>query len=81
MTVANQPHRRFQAGPCVASIFMSEQSRKDGQPYARVILQRIYRDEQGKFHGTSSFRSSDIPLAVLVLGKAYDHLVTKNERL
>ena len=50
---------------------MSEQSRKDGQPYARVILQRIYRDEHGKFHGTSSFRSSDIPLAILVLGKAY----------
>ena len=42
-----------------------------------VSLQRAYKDKEGKFQHTTSFKANDIPKAILALSKAYDYLVSE----
>lgn len=42
-----------------------------------VSLQRAYKDKNGNFQHTTSFKDNDIPKAVLALWKAYDYLVSE----
>ena len=39
-----------------------------------ISLQRVYKDKDGKFQHTTSFKVNDIPKAVLALRKAYEYL-------
>ena len=39
--------------------------------------QRAYKDKDGNFQHTTSFKDNDIPKAVLALTKAYDYLVSR----
>ena len=41
-----------------------------------VSLQRAYKDDEGTFQYTPSFKTNDIPKAVVALLKAYDYLVS-----
>ena len=75
-----QPVRKFRAGACSASIFVNESKQKEGESYRRVVVQRVYRDQDGKFQATTSFRLSDIPKVILILQKAYEYLVTPAEQ-
>ena len=50
----------------------------DGKAVVKnVVLQRTYRDNNGDFQHTTSFRVNDIPKAVLALSKAYDYLTAE----
>lgn len=76
-----QPERRFSAGAVVAAVWQNEGKNKDGQVvgYKTVSLQRRYKDKEGIWKSTSSFRISDLPRAALVLHKAYEFLVLKEK--
>ena len=74
-----QPEKRFKVGACTASIFANEVNTAEGTKNLRsVSLQRTYKDKDGKFQHTTSFKVHDIPKAVLALNKAYEYL-TLNE--
>ena len=70
-----QPEKRFKVGACTASIFSNEVNTADGKKDLKsVSLQRTYKDKDGSFKHTTSFKVNDIPKAVLALSKAYEYL-------
>ena len=74
-----QPERRFKVGACTAAVFANQVNTADGKAVVRnAVLQRTYRDNNGDFQHTTSFRVNDIPKAVLALNKAYDYLTCEN---
>ena len=71
-----KPEISFKAGAVKASVFVNEvQTAKGKASFKTVSLQRAYKDKEGQFKNTSSFREEDLPKAILVLGKAYEHLL------
>lgn len=72
-----QPEKRFKVGAVTASVFANEVAGKNGTATLKsVSLQRAYKDKEGNFQHTTSFKESDIPKAILALSKAYDYLVS-----
>ena len=43
-----------------------------------VTIQRSYKDKNNEWQKTASFRTNDIPKAILALQKAYENIVLKN---
>jgi len=78
---SNQPEAKFNAGAVSATIWKNEFSGKDGQKgsYHTVSLQRSYKDKQGNWQNTSSLRINDLPKAQLVLAKAYEFLILRDQ--
>jgi hypothetical protein len=76
----NKAERRFQAGPCSATIFANEIETANGKAQVRsVVLQRSFKNNDGRFEHTSSLRVNDVPKAVLVLVQAYAALMERRE--
>ena len=67
---------KYKAGAISATIWNNE-TIKDGKPaaYKTISLQRSYKDKDGAWKTTNSFRVADLPKAVVVLNKAFEHLV------
>lgn len=75
-----QPEKRFKVGACTASVFVNEVLGRNGTGILKsVSLQRAYRDKEGDFQHTASFKANDIPKAILALSKAYEYLVMDDE--
>ena len=75
-----QPEKRFKVGACTASVFVNEVAGRNGTGILKsVSLQRAYRDKEGNFQHTASFKANDIPKAILALSKAYEYLVMDDE--
>ena len=75
-----QPEKRFKVGACTASVFVNEVAGRNGVGILKsVSLQRAYRDKEGNFQHTASFKANDIPKAILALSKAYEYLVMDDE--
>ena len=75
-----QPEKKFRAGACTASIFSNEVKTGEGTAEIKsVSLQRTYKDKEGNFQHTASFKANDIPKAILALSKAYEYLVMEQE--
>ena len=75
-----QPEKKFKCGACSASVFVNQVKTADGMvPMKSVSLQRAYKDKDGNFQHTTSFKDNDIPKAVLALTKAYDYLVSEEK--
>ncbi len=71
-----QPEKRFKVRNCSASIFVNEFLTTEGKvPIRTVVLQRTFRDKEGKFQYSNSFGANDIPRAILALQKAYEYMV------
>lgn len=71
-----QPEKRFKVGACTASVFVNEVNTGNGKAAIKnVSLQKAYKDKEGNFQHTTSFRANDIPKAMLALSKAYEYLV------
>jgi hypothetical protein len=45
-----------------------------GKEYLSVTLQRSYKDRNGEWKSTHSFRQNDLPKALLALQKAFEHI-------
>ncbi len=72
----NLPEKKFKAGAVEATIWANE-FEKDGKKgiYKSISLSRNYKDRRtGDWKQTNSFRTNDLPKALLVLQKAYEHL-------
>ncbi|MBN2458301.1 hypothetical protein JXB31_04185 [Candidatus Woesearchaeota archaeon] len=74
------PHKKFRAGPVIATIWQNEALSKDGTAYkfSTISIERGYKDKKGSWQNTSSMRLNDLPRAALVATKAYEYLVLNN---
>lgn len=70
-----QPEQKFQAGGISASVWKNEAT-FDGKQVAThsVTLQKRYKDKSGEWKNSNSLSERDLPNAVVVLTKAYEHL-------
>ncbi len=71
----NQPEKKFVAGSVSATIWKNT-SQKDGQDFSfeTISLARNFKDKNGDWQSTGTFRLNDLPKAELVLKKAYEFL-------
>jgi hypothetical protein len=69
------PETKFRSGAIAATIWSNETVR-DGKKveYKSVTFERSYKDKNDQWQSTNSLRTADIPKAILVLSKAYEHL-------
>jgi hypothetical protein len=69
------PETKFRSGAIAATIWANEMV-KDGKKveYKSVTFERSYKDKNDQWQSTNSLRTADIPKAILVLTKAYEHL-------
>jgi hypothetical protein len=71
----NQPEKKIRSGAISATIWNNEQDTPNGKvAYKTVSFERTYKDKNGQWQVTNKLRGADIPRAVLVLNKAYEHI-------
>ncbi len=78
----NKPEKKFSTGAISATVWKnSGTSKKDGSQveFRTITLQRVYTDKEGNWKSTNSLRLNDLPKASLVLNKAYEYLVIKEQ--
>ena len=77
----NMPEKKFRAGAVSATVWKNKTENKEGSEveYKTISLERNYTDKEGKWQSTNSFRINDLPKAKVVLDKAYEYLVLKEE--
>lgn len=78
---ANKPEKKFSTGVISATVWKNEGKNKNGEPvnYRTITIQRRYKDKKDEWQSTNSLRVNDLPKASLVLNKAYEYLVLKDE--
>jgi hypothetical protein len=70
-----KPEVTFKVGPVSASVFANEISTMKGKAIIKsVSLRRTYMGKDGKFQTTNSFRTDDIPRAILALRKSFEYM-------
>ena len=81
MNQENIPEKKFSTGVVSAAIWKNKGISKSSMPveFRTVSLQRRYTDKSGEWKSTNSLRTNDLPKAILVLSKAYEHLVLKEQ--
>lgn len=74
------PEHKFRAGAISATIWENPGEDSEGKPtvFKTISLARSYKDKEGNWQNTSGLRVSDLPKAILVLSKAYEHLTLKD---
>jgi hypothetical protein len=78
----NTPEKKFSTGVISATVWKNNgTSKKDGSQveFKTITLQRRYADKDGTWKSTNSLRINDLPKASLVLNKAYEYLVMKEQ--
>lgn len=77
----NQPEKRFSTGAISAAVWTNEGMDRNSLPttFRTVTLQRRYKDKEGNWQSTNSLRTGDLPKAVLVLQKAFEYTVLKDD--
>ncbi len=77
----NIPEKRFSTGVVTATVWQNAGKGRNGEvvSYRTVSLQRRYKDKNGVWQSASSFRVNDLPKAALVLEKAYEYLVLREQ--
>ena len=73
----NKPEATFRAGVLSATVWKNERQ-KDGKSFVTysVSLDRRYQDRTGTWQSTRNFQANDLPRVALLVGKAYEHIVT-----
>ena len=79
MEEKNLPEKKFRAG-AISSTIWANKAKREGKEvtFMTVSLERSYTDKQGNWQSTTTMRSADIPKAALVLQKAYEYIMLKN---
>ena len=72
---------KFRAGPCAAAIFANTHT-SQGETFVthNVVLERTYKDRDGRFQTTTGLRLDDIPKAIVALGQSYAYLLALKRR-
>ena len=75
-----KPEKSFKCGGCEAAVFENE-ILKGGKTIAikKVAFQKRYKNANGEWDSTHSLDINEIPKAILVLNKAYEYLVARND--
>lgn len=78
---SNGPVKKFMAGAVSAALWSHTTTLKDGRSLdlLSVSLDRRYKDSDGEWKSTGSFKENDIPKAMLVLAKAYEFMTSKDD--
>jgi len=79
----NLPEKKFRAGAISATVWRNKGQNKQGEAvsYNSISLERYYKDKNGEWQNTSSMRTNDLPRAAVVLQKAFEFLVVKDQNL
>ena len=73
-----EPEKKFVAGGVVVSVWNNEVETEGGKRnFKSVSFARRYKDKEGTWKTASSLKLTDIPKAIMALGKAYEHLTLK----
>lgn len=77
----NMPEKKFSTGAISATVWRNQGKNKQGEinEFNTITLQRRYMDKKGEWQTTSSMRVNDLPRAKLVLDKAFEYLVLKQD--
>lgn len=75
----NLPETKFRAGAIAATVWKNTASSKDGKEveYRTISIERNYKDKNDEWKSTTSMRVNDLPKVIIVMQKAYEHLVLK----
>lgn len=75
-----KPEAKFRAGTVSATVW-ANQTVKDGQPrtFSSVSFEKSYKDKDGTWKSTKSLNVTDLPKAVMVLTKAYEHCALRDQ--
>lgn len=75
------PDKKFSTGAISATIWRNNGVKKTGEEaeFMTITLQRRYKDKGGSWQSTNSLRVGDLPKASLVLNKAYEFLVLRQD--
>jgi hypothetical protein len=76
------PEKTFRAGPISATLWKNQVLTKEGKQaeFMSVTFKRSYKDkETDEWKETNSLNVRDLPRAVVVLNKAYEHLVLSGQ--
>ena len=75
----NTPEKRFTTGAITATVWNNQAKAKTGEAteYKTVSFQRRYKDLNGAWKSTNSLRVNDLPRAALVLQKAYEYIIIR----
>lgn len=77
----NKPTAKFRAGGLSATVWKNTQKTKEGKDfsYYSISIDRNYTDKTGAWKSTNSMRAGDLPKAIVVIKKAYEFLVLKEQ--
>ena len=81
METRNVPEKKFSTGVITATVWQNQGKGKNGEitAYRTVSLQRSYKDKNGVWQHANSLRVNDLPRASLVLQKAFEYLVIREQ--
>jgi hypothetical protein len=76
-TNENRPEKKFRAAGVSATVWRNSGQNKDGEPisYRTISIERNYKDKNGEWKSTNSFRTNDLPKVALVSNKAYEYIL------
>ncbi len=79
----NLPEKKFRAGAISATVWLNKGQNANGEEteYRSISIERNYTNKEGKWNSTNSLRVNDLPKANVVLQKAYEFLVFKEQDL
>ena len=81
METRNVPEKTFSTGVITATVWQNDGKGRNGEAvsYRTVSLQRRYKDKNGVWQSANSLRVNDLPKASLVLQKAYEYVVLREQ--
>ena len=81
MESRNVPEKKFSTGVITATVWNNQGKGRNGEivGYRTVSLQRRYKDKNGVWQSANSLRVNDLPRASLVLQKAFEYLVLREQ--
>lgn len=79
----NLPEKKFRAGAVSATVWLNKGHQANGEltEFRTISIERSYTDRSGNWQSTNSLRVNDLPKANVVLQKAYEFLVFKEQGL
>jgi hypothetical protein len=77
MDEAKAPKNKVIVGGISAAIWEKKVSTKAGREFTKsqVVLDKVYRDAEGKFVSTGRLEAADVPKAIVALSKAYQIMI------
>ena len=74
-----KPVKKYKVGGVQAAIWENQALNPQGQQetFHSVTMERRYKDKEGNWKTSESFRAGDLPKAILLLSKAYEFVALK----